>query len=149
MARDLDGARRQVGNWLTANNIVLNELKEQIWAPDAATRRAWEGLPGHFRGAVGPQAKDLGICLRRLHFRNTVLPGRISKLTGLCQRIGVSPSVGPGKYSKATVWFSGQGCTGLKSIPLRPSSSESYVSNLRGLFGRIEGRAAGWPRCLA
>ena len=50
VARELATARQQVGDWLTQNNMVLNEAKEQVWAPDAATRNAWEGLPGPFRG---------------------------------------------------------------------------------------------------
>ena len=79
---------REIKNWLQANNMVVNEQKEQVWGHSAEMARRLTQA-GFREDTVHKQVKDLGVCLRR-HKKDLVLPGRLTQAEGIGKHIAAA-----------------------------------------------------------
>ena len=87
-ALDLHTSLTSVKAALRADNMLLNDSKEQVYGATVATRRAWQDLTGTPAVAV---AKDLGV----YHFahgqKHPAFQAAAARLRGVAQRIGGLP----------------------------------------------------------
>jgi len=88
LLRDL-GCRLK--NWLQQNHMVLNESKEQIWAPTAAMRKALLALPEFAQANIVSVVKDLGVDLRMGNHKDVCIIGRVALAGPIGVLIGLSP----------------------------------------------------------
>ena len=78
----------QIKNALAADNMVLNDAKQQIYGPTAADRKAWQELTG--QAAIG-QVKDLGVWHYGYGYKHPLLDSKLQELRTTASRIGNIP----------------------------------------------------------
>ena len=71
--------------WLTQNNMVLNQKKEQIYANNAKFKQEWETRYPEYPGELVEQCKDLGVCHRSGRVTNHIVIERTSKCESICK----------------------------------------------------------------
>ena len=104
-ALDLHESLTSVKAALRADNMLLNDSKEQVYGPTAATCRAWEDLTGTPAVAV---AKDLGVYHYGHGQSHPTFQAVAQRLRGVAHRIGGLPILRGRKGLIASAIFHGK-----------------------------------------
>ena len=87
----------EIKKGLRADNMLLNDAKEQIFGPTAATRKAWTAATGRSAEA---QVKDLGVYHYGHGYAHPVMDQKIKELRLTAERIGAIPTE---RHKKANI----------------------------------------------
>ena len=98
--------------------MVLNDTKEQIYAPTKALRNAWEKEYVGYKGSVVAQAKHLGAALKRSHEANKNAPERLKRTKGIANVISRLPGTGQSRCSKGKLVIYASDLYGTEVEPL-------------------------------